>query len=272
MRSASLAILLSFVATPLSGQTPRTLEGSRAGTAIAHDGSEIRFVVAGTGQRFLLLGPGTASAADTAAMKPWVEGLGAEYRLVFMDYPGKPKPLTLTPEAVARDYLAIADAAGARRFLYYGYSWGAVTGLQLAIRTDRMTAFIAGGFPMLEGPYAEMLQVTAAVEARLAKTPGQSPDLGRQFRTYYEGLRGYDDRAAQARIKGPRLTFAGTADLIDHEGVRVNIGQSVADQRGALEKFGWTVELVEGMNHVQALAPGVAIPLIRAWLRTVRLE
>lgn len=59
------------------------------------------------------------------------------------DYEGQltahPKPETLTAANVAADLLAIADAAGADRFAYYGYSWLALAGFQLALRTDRLT-------------------------------------------------------------------------------------------------------------------------------------
>jgi pimeloyl-ACP methyl ester carboxylesterase len=65
---------------------------------------------------------------------------------------------------VARDYLAVAGAAGAARFTYYGYSWGCVTGLQLALRTDRLDALACGGFPVIDGPYAEMLETSQTLE------------------------------------------------------------------------------------------------------------
>ena len=80
--------------------------------AIAHDGTDIPITVTGTGDRFLFLGYGTASALDTSGMKPWSDGLGDEYRLIFIDYPGELKLYTLTPPTVARDFLAVADKHG----------------------------------------------------------------------------------------------------------------------------------------------------------------
>ncbi len=41
------------------------------------------------------------------------------------------------PAQVCADILAVADAAGADRFAWYGYSWGGVVGLQLAARKER---------------------------------------------------------------------------------------------------------------------------------------
>jgi pimeloyl-ACP methyl ester carboxylesterase len=69
------------------------------------------------------------------------------------------------------DLLAVADAAGADRFAYYGYSWLALAGLQLAVRTDRLTALVMGGFPPLEGPYAQMLQVSIATHQLAVSAP-----------------------------------------------------------------------------------------------------
>lgn len=75
----------------------------------------------------------------------------AGFRVVAADYQDHlaqhPKPLTLTADAVAADVVAIVDAGGAQHFAYYGCSWLALVGLQLAIRSDRLTALAMGGFP-----------------------------------------------------------------------------------------------------------------------------
>ena len=104
--------------------------------------------------------------ADPALGRSLIEGLGDAFQVVAFDYEGHvlqvPKPDSLTPANLAGDLLAVADAAGADRFAYYGYSWLALAGLQLAIRSDRVAALVMGGYPPLDGPYTEMLQVTAA--------------------------------------------------------------------------------------------------------------
>ncbi len=88
--------------------------------------------------------------ADPALGRSLIDGLSDAFRVVAFDYEGQvlqvPKPDTLTPANVAGDLLAVADAAGADRFAYYGYSWLALAGLQLAIRTDRLAALVMGGF------------------------------------------------------------------------------------------------------------------------------
>ena len=118
--------------------------------------------------------------ADPALGRSLIDGLSDTFRVVAFDYEGHvlqvPKPDTLTPANLVADLLAVADAAGADRFAYYGYSWLALTGLQLAIRTDRLAALVMGGYPPVDGPYAQMLQVTMATHemaiANAASAPG----------------------------------------------------------------------------------------------------
>src|SRR5205807_10631154 len=145
--------------------------------ATLHDGSTIEIEGHGSGPTLLLpvnpqpvTGPLAEQmrqyGTDPALGQSLIKGLSDAYCVVAFDYEGqclrRPKPDTLTPANTANDLLAVADATGADRFAYYGYSWLAMIGLQLAIRTDRLWALIMGGFPPLNGPYEEMLLVTTA--------------------------------------------------------------------------------------------------------------
>jgi pimeloyl-ACP methyl ester carboxylesterase len=273
------------------------------------DGSAIDVEVHGEGPTVLLpVNPvpveGTQAeelrrwGADPALGRSLIDGLGDAFRVVAFDYEGHvlqvPKPDTLTPDNLAGDLLAVADAAGADRFAYYGYSWLALAGLHLAIRSDRLTALAMGGWPPLDGPYAEMLKVTAATHemavANAASPPpsaepsGQSPEetdwsqvqltlsegQTRQFVTLYQALRGFDDRAVQARLTCPRLCFVGSADEIDYEerwgGVRVSVADPVIRRRDELEALGWQVEVLEGLDHMQAMQAAQVLPMLRPWL------
>jgi pimeloyl-ACP methyl ester carboxylesterase len=220
--------------------------------------------------------------------------------VVAFDYEGHvlqaPKPDTLTPANLAGDLLAVADAAGADRFAYYGYSWLAIAGMQLAIRSDRLTALAMGGYPPLDGPYAPMLQVTTATHEMAvanqtspppAQPPGESPESPgepdwsqvemtlseaqtRQFVTLYQALQDFDDRAAQAQLRCPRLCFVGSADEIAYDqrwgGVRVDIAGPVIARRAELEALGWQVEVLEGLDHMQAMQAAQVLPILRPWL------
>jgi pimeloyl-ACP methyl ester carboxylesterase len=274
-----------------------------------HDGSAIDVEVHGEGPTVLLPvnpvpveGPQAEElrrwGADPALGRSLIDGLGDAFRVVAFDYEGHvlqvPKPDTLTSANLAGDLLAVADAAGADRFAYYGYSWLAVAGLQLAIRGDRVTALAMGGWPPLDAPYAEMLKVTRATHelamANAASPPpptepsGQAPEeidwsqveltliegQTRQFVTLYEALQDFDDRAAQARLTCPRLCLVGSADAIDYEerwgGVRVSVADPVIRHRAELEALGWQVEVLEGLDHLQAMQAARVLPILRPWL------
>ena len=282
-----------------------------------HDGSAIDVQVHGRGPVLLLpVNPRPVEGPQADELRRWgndpalgrslIDGLADAYRVVAFDYEGHvlqvPKPDTLTPDNLARDFLAVADAAGAERFAWYGYSWLALAGLQLAIRTDRLTALAMGAWPPLGGPYAEMLRVTVATHdlasapssdrqgpagdaaATPASEPASSPEeldwstvevtlseaQTRQFVTLYQALQGFDERAVLPRLGCPRLCFVGSADEIDYGqrwgGVHVSIAGPLVQRRAELEAAGWQVRILDGLDHTQAMQAGNVLPVLRPWL------
>jgi pimeloyl-ACP methyl ester carboxylesterase len=270
-----------------------------------HDGSVIDVEIKGSGPTLLLpVNPVPVEGPQADEMRRWgadpalgrslIDGLSDVFRVVAFDYEGQvmgtPKPGTLTPDYIARDFLAVADASGADRFAYYGYSWLAVSGLQLAIRTDRLSALIMGGLPPIDGPYAEMLRVTT-VAHEMSISPQDAPktapssddDLDwdsvsitqsepqtRQFMTLYRALEGFDDRAVQKEITCPRLCFVGSADEI-HYGerwgkVHVSLAGPILRNREELEALGWDVRVLDGLDHTQAMQAANVLPILRPWL------
>lgn len=224
--------------------------------------------------------------ADPALGQHLIQGLSDRVRIIAFDYEGHlrrtPRPETLTPANVVRDLLAIAGAVGAERFAYYGYSWLAMIGLQLAIRSDRLTALIMGGFPPLNGPYATMLRVTTAAHALAGGAPADddewsasslSKEETQQYVTLYQALQDFDDQAAQARIHCPRLCFVGAADEIQygpHWGdVTVRLAEPIVRSRAQLEALGWEVRVLDGLNHMQAMQADQVVPLLRPWLDAI---
>ena len=209
--------------------------------ATLHDGSRIPVSITGDGPAVLLPirhepttrrpPPRSEPGAAIRTSGRRSSRAASRFRVVAADYEGhrmaNPAPETLTPDALAADALAIADAAGAEAFAWYGYSWLALTGLQLALRTDRLWALAMGGYPPLDGPYAAMLDVTRAAHALsvaaaaappvepVEVTPGDwdtvqvrtSEAQTQQFVTLYEALATFDDRAAlpDAHDPAPRV-------------------------------------------------------------------
>jgi len=231
---------------------------------------------------------------DPALGRSLIDGLCTTFRVVAFDYERHlmktPQPDTLTPDHIANDLLAVADAANARQFAYYGYSWLALCGMQLAIRTDRLTALIMGGFPPIGGPYKDMLTVTQATHEMAsapkepAKTSPSSADefdwnaievtltegQTRQFVTLYQALQDFDDRAAQAKITCPRLCFAGSADTIVYgerwKNAVVRIAAPLIEQKAEMEALGWEVRVLDGLDHTGAMQTGAVLPVILPWL------
>ncbi|MFB9328917.1 alpha/beta fold hydrolase [Paenibacillus aurantiacus] len=234
--------------------------------------------------------------------KHFVEGLADAFQVLYFDYESYlfAHPVEqLTAERVVQDLLHIADAMQVKSFSYYGYSWLALAGLQLAIRTDRLDSLIMGGFPPYEGPYREMLIVTKRTHEQAlrnqqeAETPaGPSdpladpqdidwdnikvtirPEITKQFVTMYESLADFDDRLIQQKLQHlPRLAFAGEHDTIVYGepfgGVTVDIAGALKRNRTLLAELGWKVEIMagSGMDHTKAMQPAAVLPLIKPWL------
>jgi pimeloyl-ACP methyl ester carboxylesterase len=220
----------------------------------------------------------------------------AGLRVIAADYEDHlaqhPRPRTLSASTVATDLLAIADAAGVDRFAYYGYSWLALAGLQLAIRTNRLTALAMGGFPPLDGPYGPMLTVTRAAhrmalanhdkqpDAAAELQPGdwdavevtQTPDQTQQYVTLYESVQNFDERAALDRLTIPRLAFAGANDNITYgpkwDSAYVAVADAVRKHRDELTRRGWTVELIPDTDHMSAMQANQVLPILTPWLKT----
>jgi pimeloyl-ACP methyl ester carboxylesterase len=264
-------------------------------TAILHDGSTLEIEVHGDGPVLLLPvnpqpieGPQAEQlrqyGADPALGKSLIDGLSDAFQVVAFDYEGNvlslPKPETLTPDNVAADLLAVAAAVGADRFAYYGYSWLAMVGLQLALRTKQLSALAMGGFSPLDGPYKVMLQVTTAANNMAGggptyeedewSTTGMSKGQTQQFVTLYQALQGFDDEAAQTQITCPRLCFVGSADAMQYGknwgDVYVDLAGPIIRERKRLESLGWEVRVLDGLDHMQAMQANQVLPILRPWL------
>jgi pimeloyl-ACP methyl ester carboxylesterase len=261
-----------------------------------HDGSVIEIEIKGEGPALLLPvnpkpieGPQAEQlrqyGADPALGKSLIDGLSDAFRVIAFDYEGNvlslPKPETLTPDNVAADLIAVADAISADRFAYYGYSWLAMIGLQLALRTHRLSALTMGGFSPVDGPYKEMLTVTTAANNMAGgdgptseedewSTAAMSKGQTQQFVTLYQALQGFDDEAVQAQITCPRLCFVGSADAMQYGknwgDVYVDLAGPLVRERERLESLGWEVRVLDGLDHLQAMQANQVLPIMRPWL------
>jgi pimeloyl-ACP methyl ester carboxylesterase len=271
-------------------------------TARLHDGSGLEVTVLGEGPAVLIpVGTRVLEGPAAEEIRAWggepnvghllaTALAGAGFRVIAADYEthltDHPQPRTLTAGTLAADLLAVADAAAAGNFAYYGYSWLAVAGLQLALRTDRLSGLAMGGYPPLGGPYEAMLKVTR-VAHRMAldppalvgeATPGdwdsvpftRTPAQTQQYVTLYESLRNFRDREVLDRLRIPRLAFAGEKDTIVYgpqwDDAVVDIAGPLLANREELVAQGWTVEIIPGADHLSAMQVDRVLPILLPWL------
>lgn len=277
----------------------------RTTTALLHDQTEILVEISGSGPAVLLpVNPIPLEGPEADEKQQWgvdpalgrhlIDGLSDQFTVIAFDYEGhrmaQPAPETLTPDNITQDILAVADAAGADKFAYYGYSWLALCGLQLGIRTQRLSALILGAYPPIDGPYNEMWAVTRATYD-MALNPQPAPprelqagetldwdafelvlsvEQTKQFFTLYDALQNFDDRAVQSQLTCPRLCFVGSKDVQEYSerwgGVTVDMNTPLIAYREELERYGWEVQVLEGLNHVSAMQPTNVLPVLRPWL------
>ena len=211
-------------------------------------------------------------AAAAGVLSGYLDRLTDRYRVLLIDYPSIGRshdiaPADLTADRVCADLLGVADAAGAERFAYWGYSWSGAVGLQLAHRTDRLSALVIGGWPPLGAPYAEILAVSRARAAAPEMSPVlRTPEQYAQWPAYYASMAGWDERAAVSAIACPRLAiFGGDGDL-DEDGTPIRIASTNRAHRAELEALGWTVAEIPGHGHEVAMRPDIVVPPVRAFL------
>ena len=241
-----------------------------------HPETGIYFEAHGQGEGIFF---GPPLLATTAAGEPEIrdlkqallDELASRYRLVFFDYPyGRGRSHSsaepgIRVEQAVQDLIAIADAAGLDRFIWYGYSWGAVLGYQLAVRTNRLAALIAGGFPPIDGPYAVMRETCRRLAAHAP--PGHTAEFMAQYWRFYESLRDFSDHDCLSKINIPRLCYAGTRDVVEYGGGgEARIGEILQANRDRLAISGWQVVLIPEADHSTAIHAEAVIPIVRSFL------
>ena len=148
---------------PTAGAAPATAatgtQKPTRKTVTAKDGTTLAYDMTGTGP-FLILLHGGGQAARSWADREYVTKLKDRFTLVTPDQRGSGdsgKPATLEAYALDTlldDVLAVANAAGAKRFHLYGFEHGATIGRYLAARSDRVASavLVASEFgPALSG-------------------------------------------------------------------------------------------------------------------------
>ena len=216
---------------------------------------------------FTVRGSGPALIVFDRQPRGYYDQLTDRYRVVVIDNSTFENSranidASQTADRVCADILAVADAAGVDRFAWFGFSFGGVVGLQLASRTNRLSALVCGGWPPLGGQYAETLGYAEEEAAQGRVTP---------FLTFYRSVREWPEREAVSKFTCPRMAFAGNKDEFEAGAQRIRIGPLIAEHRAELERMGWTVQLIDGFGHELGARPDVVIPILRRFLDPVLL-
>lgn len=214
---------------------------------------------------FTVRGSGPALIAFDRQPPGYYDKLTDRYRVVVIADPSTDKSFaSLTADRLCADVLAVADAAGVDRFAWFGFSFGSVVGLQLASRTNRLSALVCGGWPPLGGQYVETL---AAAEDGVA-LGHPNPAV-----TFYRSIREWPEREAVSKFTCPRMAFVGNKDeFVAGASRKIRIGPIIAEHRAELERMGWTVQLIDGFGHELGGRPDVIMPILRRFLDPILLR
>ncbi len=216
-------------------------------------------------------------AESQAVLDGYLDQLTDAYRVILVDYPNigrssSPPPDEMTAERVCSDYLAVADALGVERFVYWGYSWGGAAGLQLASRTTRLAALVIGGWPPLGGQYRDILEAAR----RQLDDPSPSSRVVlreaaqyRQWVTFYESVLEWPEAEAVRAFECPRMVFFGELGDVDPGGENILIASTLRSRRSELEELGWRVHEFPGREHSVCVDPATVVPPVRAFLDDV---
>jgi proline iminopeptidase len=142
------------------------------------DGYRMNVEEVGAGFPLVVLhgGPGV----DHSTFRPWLDPLGEEFRLLYVDERGQGRsdrvdPATLSIEVFARDVDLLAEALGLERFALLGHSFGAIVTAWHAIEIGSAAAYV------ISGGADETNAMLADVEASLEALGERGPSIARSW-------------------------------------------------------------------------------------------
>lgn len=243
----------------------------------------VYFEVHGSGTPLFLGFPLMASQTDVfgaeagAVRDSFLAGLVDRYSVLLTDYPSIGRSTTipavqLTLDRVCADMLAVADAASFARFAWWGGTFGAVTGMALAARSDRVTALLSAGWSPLGTPYKGMV---AAVLAQLHDPPAHARvilrDLAQyaQWSTFYSSLGEEWEKDTMPRIRCPRAVIYGEQAESSVGDCPLPIAATVRAHRAELVRMGWEVVELPGADASLVLQPDPLVPAARSFFDSV---
>lgn len=241
---------------------------SNAKFVTSKDGTKIAYEVTGSGPAILLL-HGAGQTRQEWQRTDYVKRLAPNFTVISLDLRGNgesDKPTKSDAYAIDRhvdDLLAVADAAGAKRFHLWGHGYGAIVGRYLANRSDRVRsmAYIAMPFgAAASGVYKDAIvgfrarwqPIIAAHEAgtlnRSTISPGDYEALtkgGVTLAVAWQGALLEYPPVEPAEMKVPTLWLVSTGDT--------DAMASVKAYEGKLTGTKVTLGTIDGPSHSETL-------------------
>jgi pimeloyl-ACP methyl ester carboxylesterase len=244
-------------------------------TATMADGAKIYLTAHGDRTNpAIFMGPHfymSRSLADPAFVDEWVSGLREDFFLITADYP---RGIGRTPNSLGRQYSPdiaaeecgrIADAAGVDRFGWLGYSFGGAMGVQIACRTGRVMALAVGGFPPLNAPFKELVDILERATCAGEVPSGSERGVLLTALGFYLPLLDWAERDEINKLAMPCLAFMGEMDMaqgLPHSAT-VPLAAILRGAAADLVALGWQIEWLGGHDHASAVRAPVALPLVR---------
>lgn len=182
--------------------------------ATAPDGVRIAYESVGEGAPLLLIHGFASDRVQNWRAPGWYTALtGAGYRVVAMDCRGHGEsdklydPARYAHDIMARDAIAVMDAAGLEAPAVMGYSMGGYLGMHLVMgHSARVSKLIIGGVGETYFSVAQFArdEIVAALEA--PHRDHVTDPVGRQFRLFAE-QGGKDMKALAACMRAERKSF-----------------------------------------------------------------
>jgi len=263
----ALAGLLLAPLSPAAASPPP----AKSGLAMTPQGQKIYYEVHGTQGPYVFLGQHLYASAvqglPDGLTQAYIDALSDRYRVIVADLlrgHGKTPaeyPPQFSVQSVLDMTLAVADEVGANRFAWFGYSWGGAIAVQLAARTDRLSAVAVGGW----APLGSLYEATR----ELAKS-GMNPKFDEARRkqneesvAFYTELMNWNEAEGVARIAVPRLLLAGEKDDSP-----LPIAARNRENEARLRAMGWQIEWLPGATHAVWLEPARLTAPLRKFLDT----
>ena len=214
-----------------------------------------------------------APDSGTDVHRELIEALTAKYQVLHVDYPRgtgeSTGPLPGGPHT--RNGGEGLRGGGRRRRRgpvrrHWATHGARGFGIHVASRTRRCAGLAIGGWPVLDAPYAEILEGSRAQSTSLPAGTAVQKVLGSNT-SFYAAIVGsdWDEEAAVEFMRdraGLLYLYVGSEDVgVPAMGLELPIAEPIVANRERLEAVGWEVDVIEGYDHMNlpldAWLPGV---------------